>query len=135
MASDGSAKLQCGGLGVGTAASGTGGEIRATNDITAFYSSDRRLKNNIKNIESPLEKLDKIGGYTFDWIEKEEIHSHTGHDIGVIAQEIEEVLPEIVTTRDNGYKAVKYEKMTAFLIECIKEQQEQINELKKMINI
>jgi len=104
-------------------------------DIVAYYSSDRRLKDNITPIESPLEKLDKIGGYTFDWIEKEEVHSNKGRDVGVIAQEIEEVLPEVVTTKENGYKAVKYEKIVPLLIECIKEQQKQIDELKKMIDI
>ena len=104
-------------------------------DIVAYYSSDRRLKDNITPIESPLEKLDKIGGYTFDWIEKKEVHSNKGRDVGVIAQEIEEVLPEVVTTKENGYKAVKYEKIVPLLIECIKEQQKQIDELKKMINI
>ena len=55
---------------------------------------------------------------------------HEGHDIGIIAQEIEEVLPEVVTTRDTGFKAVKYEKIVALLIEAIKEQQVQIDQLK-----
>jgi hypothetical protein len=59
------------------------------------------------------------------------LHSYKGHDVGVIAQEIEKVLPEVVTTRDNGYKAVKYEKIVPLLIEAIKEQQEQIDELRK----
>ena len=54
-------------FGVGTAASGTTGEIRATNDVTAFYSSDKNLKENIKNIENPIEKIQKINGVTFDW--------------------------------------------------------------------
>ena len=118
-------------LGVGTAAStSTAGTIRATNDITAFFSSDKRLKDNITKIEDPLKKLEKINGYTFDWIPKENIHSNEGKDIGVIAQEIEEVMPEITTTRENGYKAVKYEKIVPLLIECIKEQQIQIDELK-----
>mgnify|MGYP001192622832 CR=1 FL=1 len=120
-------------LGVGTGATGTPGEIRATSDITAFYSSDKRLKENIKKIENPLDKLENINGYTFDWIEKEGIHSNKGHDIGVIAQEIEEVLPEVTTTRDNGYKAVRYEKIVPLLIECIKDQQKQIDELKEEI--
>jgi hypothetical protein len=121
--------VQFGSLGVGTAASGTTGEIRATNDITAYYSSDKRLKTNIQPIQDPLTKLQKIGGYTFEWIPNKDIHSHTGNDIGVIAQEIEEVLPEVTTTRENGYKAVKYEKLTAYLIECVKEQQFHIQQL------
>tara|TARA_B100000963_G_scaffold299252_1_gene271231 strand:- start:3126 stop:4049 length:924 start_codon:yes stop_codon:yes gene_type:complete len=120
-------------LGVGTSASGTTGEIRATNDITAFYSSDKRLKDNITPITEPLSKLSQLGGYTFDWIPKEGIHSHEGRDVGVIAQEVEEVLPEVTTTRDNGYKAVKYEKIVPLLIECIKAQQSQIDELKETL--
>jgi len=118
-----------GNLGVGMETSGTEGQIDATGDIIAFSSSDKRLKTNIQPIQDPLTKLQKIGGYTFDWIPKEGIHSHTGNDIGVIAQEIEEVLPEVTTTRENGYKAVKYEKLTAYLIECVKAQQTHIQQL------
>ena len=62
---------------------------------------------------------------------KREVHSHEGHDIGVIAQEIEEVLPEIVATRDNGYKAVYYEKLVPLLIEAVKELKAEVDELKK----
>ena len=116
-------------LGIGMNATGTAGQIDATGDIIAFSSSDKRLKTNIQPIQDPLTKLQKIGGYTFDWIPNQGIHSHTGNDIGVIAQEIEEVLPEITTTRDNGYKAVKYEKLTAYLIECVKAQQTHIQQL------
>ena len=107
--------------------------ISTNGDITAFASSDKRLKNNITPIQNPLEKLKKINGYTFDWIEKKDIHSNKGNDIGVIAQEIEEVLPEITTTRDNGYKAVRYEKLTPFLISCIKDQQKQIENQQSQI--
>ena len=58
---------------------------------------------------------------------------YEGQDVGVIAQEIEKVLPEVVETRETGYKAVKYEKIVPLLIESIKEQQKQIEELKKLI--
>ena len=109
-------------------------QAQFNNDVIAYYSSDKRLKENVKNIESPLEKLNKINGVEFDWIKKEGVHGNKGHDIGVIAQEIEEVLPEVVTTRDNGYKAVKYEKIVPLLIEAIKEQQEQINKLEEKLN-
>ncbi len=109
-------------------------QAQFNNDVIAYYSSDKRLKENVKNIESPLEKLNKINGVEFDWIKKEGVHGNKGHDVGVIAQEIEEVLPEVVTTRDNGYKAVKYEKIVPLLIEAIKEQQQQINELKEKLN-
>ena len=117
------------------------GAVIATADVTAFATSDRRLKENIKQIEKPLDKIKKINGVTFDWREltKEEeeqkFQLNRGADIGVIAQEIEEILPEIVTTREKtGYKAVKYEKLTALLIEAVKEQQTQIEELKEIVN-
>jgi hypothetical protein len=109
-------------IGVGTAASTVAGEIRATNDITAFYSSDIRLKENIQPIQNALEKIESISGNTYDWKDGyDEIHSHKGNDVGVIAQEIEEILPQIVTNRDNGFKAVQYEKIIPLLIEAIKE--------------
>ena len=120
-------------LGVGTTPSETSGEIRATGDITAYYSSDERLKDNITPIESPIEKLKQINGVTFDWIPNSDVHSHEGRDVGVIAQEIEKVLPEIVTTRKSGYKAVQYEKIIALLIESNKELLARVEELEEKI--
>ena len=109
------------GLGVGTAASGTIGAILATNDVVAFASSDVRLKENVVLIEGALDKVKSMRGVEFDWIANEEIHPNHGHDLGVIAQEVEAVLPTLVQTRENGYKAVKYDKMVAVLIEAVKE--------------
>ena len=106
------------------------GALTATGDITAFHSSDERLKYNITPIKGALDKINQIGGYEFDWNDKSE---HTGHDVGVIAQEIEKVLPELVVDRDTGYKAVRYDKIVALLINAIKEQQLQIQELKKRL--
>jgi len=124
-----SSHLQSHCLGIGTSPSGIGGEIRATGDITAYYSSDERLKGNITPIENSVEKLKQIKGVEFDWIEKEGIHSNEGHDIGVIAQDIEKILPELVVTRENGYKAVKYEKIVSLLIQVNKELIERIEKL------
>lgn len=107
------------------------GTFSTIGDVIAFSTSDKNLKDNITPISNPIEKIQKIGGYEFDWNDKQDVYE--GHDIGVIAQEIEEVLPELVTTRDNGYKAVKYEKIVALLIEAIKDQQKQIDELKSKI--
>jgi hypothetical protein len=125
------------GLSAGT--NDTDGLIRAENDVIAYATSDRRLKENILPILNALDKVKQIQGVTFDWIpltkeQRKILHGNEGHDIGVIAQEIEAVLPELVTTRDNGYKAVKYEKIVALLIEAIKEQQGEIDELKRKIN-
>lgn len=116
-------------IGVGTAPSIVLGEIRAAGDITAFYSSDERLKTNITPIDNALNKLEQIKGYTFDWIPKEGVHSHEGNDIGVIAQEVEKIIPNVVTTRDTGYKAVQYEKLVPLLIQAINELQLKVKQL------
>jgi spore maturation protein SpmB len=129
-----SANVQFNSLGIGMAASTTTGRIDATNDIVAYSSSDIRFKENIKPIENALEKISKISGNTYDWKEENKIeHGYEGNDVGVIAQEIEEVLPQLVQTRESGFKAVKYDKLVALLIEGIKEQQSQIEELKNKI--
>ena len=77
-----------------------------------------------------------ISGVTFNWKEGfDKVHTHKGADTGVIAQQIEAInLPEVVTTRENGFKAVKYEKLNALLIEGFKVQQREINELKALVN-
>jgi len=132
---DGTSAFIAGALGVGSGATPTTlGLIRASNDVIAFFGSDSRLKENVTPIANPIEKISQIGGYTYDWIPMEGIHENEGHDVGVIAQEIEAILPEIVTTRGNGYKAVKYERLVALLIECVKEQQIQIDELKNKLD-
>jgi len=115
------AKSRTDGLGVGIAPSSTVGVIQASNDVIAFASSDERLKENVTSIESALNKVESLRGVEFDWIANKEIHPNEGHDLGVIAQEVEAVLPELVQTRENGYKAVKYDKLTAVLIEAVKE--------------
>ena len=124
---DGTTAYINGALGVGTDTPTTTGLIRATNDVVAFYSSDERLKDNINPIEDALNKVETLEGYEFDWNNNQDVYE--GHDIGVIAQEVEKILPEIVETRDNGYKAVKYEKLTAVLIQAVKELSERVKTL------
>ena len=103
--------------------------INAGGDVVAYASSDERLKDNIKPIENPLEVISQISGNTFDWnSEKQNIYN--GKDYGVIAQEIQKVMPELVNTRDSGYLAVKYDKIVPLLIESIKELKREIEELK-----
>ena len=101
-------------------------------DVVAYASSDERYKDNVTPIENPNEKLKQIGGYTFDWNDNHEVFKGQ-HDVGVIAQEIEKVLPEIVETRESGYKAVKYEKIVALLIESNKELLKRIEDLESKI--
>ena len=125
-------------FGVGTAASGTTGEIRATNDVTAFYSSDQRLKENIINIDNAVDIVKQLNGVRYDWTEAY-IESKGGEDgtfvrkqdIGVIAQEVEKVFPEIVAENSGGYKAVKYERLVAVLIEAVKELSDEVARLKE----
>jgi len=104
------------------------GEISATADVVAYYSSDERLKDNVKLIENASEKVAQLRGVEFDWNDKQT--TYTGHDVGVIAQDVEKVLPELVQTRDDGFKAVKYEKIVGLLIEAIKDLQEEVKALK-----
>lgn len=125
-------------FGVGTAASGTTGEIRATNNITAFYSSDKKFKENIKDIENALEKVEKIGGKTFDWT-AEYVDNHGGEDgyfirkedIGVIAQDVQEVIPEAVRMRSDMSLAVDYPKLVSLAFAAIKELKAEIEKLKE----
>ena len=115
------------GIGVGTAPSGVVGAILATNDVVAFASSDERLKENLEPIGSAVDKVGQLTGYTYNWIPMEGVHVYGDmKDVGVIAQEVEKVLPELVSDRENGYKAVKYDKLTALLIQAVKELSERI---------
>ena len=107
----------------------SGSTIRASGDVIAFNSSDERLKDNIVQIENPLEKMESIGGYEFDWNNNQQIYH--GHDIGVIAQEIEKVLPEAVKDRGSGYKGVQYDKLIPLLIESIKELKQKVEDIEK----
>tara|TARA_R110002126_G_scaffold290950_1_gene449673 strand:+ start:77 stop:2332 length:2256 start_codon:yes stop_codon:yes gene_type:complete len=104
------------------------GNLTVTGEVTA--NSDERIKDNIAVIPDALEKVKAIRGITYtrtDIEDKETVH------VGVIAQEVEAVLPEAVREGDEGIKSVAYGNMVGLLIEAIKEQQVQIDELKKRI--
>jgi hypothetical protein len=134
MTFDGTTAIINGALLVGTGVTPTTlGLIRASNDVIAYYGSDERLKTNIQPITGSLNILRQINGYSFDWVPMKGIHENEGHDIGVVAQEIHKVLPEIVTTRDNGFMAVKYDKLVALLIQTNKELLERIESLEEKI--
>lgn len=112
---------------------GVGGAINAGGDITAYATSDIRLKKNIKAIPDALEKVMQISGVTYNWNDiahEVENKDMSVNEVGVIAQEINDILPEVITTRDNGYMAVRYEKIVPLLIEAIKELNEQVKSLK-----
>ena len=122
-------------LGVNIAPSATAGRIDASNDIVAYSSSDERLKQNITPIANALDKVKSLTGVEFDWKpEHKEAHGHEGHDTGIIAQQVLGVMPTAVRTNDTGYLAVRYEKLIGLLIEGMKEQQTQIDELKAKLD-
>ena len=107
------------------------GIMSATDDIIAYATSDERLKDNIAPIDDPLAKVISISGNTFDWNENT---NNEGSDTGVIAQEIEALgLPGLVTTRDNGYLAVRYEKLVPLLVEAIKELSGKVDALEQKL--
>jgi hypothetical protein len=129
-------------LGVGTSGSGTLGEIRATNEITAYYS-DRRLKENVQIIDNALVKVLSLNGITYT---PNELAESFGYDrtkklVGFFADEVESVLPEAVrpapfdqdeagnSKTGNNFKTVQYEKVIPLLVEAIKEQQQLIENL------
>jgi hypothetical protein len=138
QALDTTSGVQHASLGIGTGTLGATGEIRATADVTAYYSSDERLKENITTIDNALSKLRRLKGVMFDW--KDDVVAEKGgedgyfvrkHDTGVIAQEVEAVLPEVVAERADGFKAVKYEKLAGLIIQAINELADQVDALKK----
>ena len=107
-----------------------------TGNITAYYSSDISLKDNIRPIESAIFKVQQIRGVTFDWNEKAgKIEQQKGHDVGLIAQEVEKVLPEVVQIREDGIKAISYEKVVPLLVEAVKDQQVIIENLENRIKL
>jgi len=114
----------------GAGATFCGGPLHCCDDIVAFYgqSSDATLKDNITILESSLEKLMGIRGTEYDW--KKGNKSYSGHDIGVIAQDVEKVLPEAVSTKPDGTKGVHYNKLIPLLIEAVKDLSQQVDDIK-----
>ena len=106
------------------------GELRVSQDIIAFYSSDRRLKDNINPIADALAKVNALSGNTYTWNEKS---NRTGNDVGVIAQEVQEVLPEAVVERENGYLAVDYQKLVPLLLEAVKDLSSKVEYLQQKL--
>ena len=106
--------------------------VYAAADVYAYYSSDPILKENKELIDNPLEKICKLGGYSFDWKKSAKKHGDhlEGKDYGIMADEVQSLFPELVQTRDNGIRAVKYDKLVPLLIEGIKELKQELNMIK-----
>ncbi|MBR6083158.1 MAG: tail fiber domain-containing protein, partial [Salinivirgaceae bacterium] len=132
------------------------GTVYSTGTISAeslVQRSDIRFKKDVQTLDGALDKVLKLRGVSYYWKNKEEIKAlpntttlnpdgaeELNYDfeankkqVGVIAQEVEEIMPELVSTDMNGYKSVDYTKLTPVLIEAIKEQQKQIDELKRLV--
>ena len=121
------------GQSVGTGDSVTFATVSATGDIVAYASSDERLKDNIEVISNPIEKVQQLKGVTWDWNDNADELQKSLPNVGVIAQDVEKVLPQVVKDREDGFKGVEYDKIVGLLIEAIKDQQSQIDELKAQI--
>ncbi len=108
------------------------GDSRIWGDLTAdafLYSSDERLKENIQTVDSALDKVLQLRGVSFDWKKDGE------STYGFIAQEVEQIFPELVKTNDDGYKAVLYGNLVSPVVEAIKEQQEEIRRNQKTFEL
>lgn len=122
-------------LGVGTAASGTAGEIRATNNITAYYSDDR-LKTKLGNIENALDKVRSLSGFYYEANEVAQAFGYeVKREVGVSAQQVQAVQPEVVAPApiDENYLTVRYERLVPLLIEAIKELDAELQSIKQQL--
>ena len=113
------------------------GEIRCHSDIIAFYSSDERLKENVEPIGGALEKISRINGVYYNWNSLAKSLNDSVDDrrqVGVIAQEVQAAMPELVIERDNGYLAVDYQKMTALLLQAVQELSAEVTVLRARVD-
>lgn len=112
---------------------GISGALYVGADIYSYASSDSRLKENLSKIDNSLEKLLKISGYQYYWnkIAQEMYPERTMQDVGVIAQEVKEIVPSAVVEREDGYLAVRYDKLIPLLIEAVKSLKAEIEDMKR----
>ena len=105
------------------------GNIAATGNITAFFTSDERLKNNVVKIENGLSIVNQLRPVEFEWDEESPFYHDKFRDYGLIAQDVENILPNIVGEMKDGYKGIKYEKIIPFLIDSIQQLTKRVEEL------
>jgi len=112
-----------------------GGNVQCTGDVIAYYTpSDQTIKENVKGLSSPLDKIDALNGYEFTFNNKAPLHLQNKVSYGVIAQEVEKILPHAIDYREHtGIKGVNYESLIAVLIEGIKELRKEIKKLKNEV--
>ena len=107
--------------------------LRSSGDVVAFYTSDERLKDNVKTISEPIYKLQQLRGVEYEWNDKQDIYPSGSKDSGIIAQDVEKVLPQLVKENSNGYLGVRHDRLVGLLIESVKDQQKQIDDLKREV--
>jgi hypothetical protein len=107
--------------------------VRSHGDVVAYYSSDERLKDNIRTIEEPIYKLRQLKGVEYEWNDKQNTYASGSLDSGIIAQDVQKVLPQLVKERNDGWLGVRHDRLVGLLVESIKDQQDQIDEMKKEI--
>ena len=126
-----------GDVGIGTGSPNYKLDVRGTigNNAMMFHS-DIRWKKNVQSLPNSLDMVTRLRGVNYEWRQDEfpEMNFPEGQRIGLIAQEVEKVIPELVNTAADGYKSVEYANLVAVLIEAIKEQQKQIEELERRIS-
>ena len=124
-------------VGIATTAPGYTLTVNGTAWVTsgAWSGSDRRWKKDITPLNGSLKKIMSLQGVNYNWRAGEfpELKFSTAPQIGLIAQDTEKVIPEVVTTDNNGYKGISYEKLLPLLIEVAKEQQKEIEDMKSRI--
>ena len=111
----------------------SGSLLRSSGDVVAYYSSDERLKNNIITIQNPIDKVKQLKGVEYEWNGLQNTYASGSKDSGIIAQDVQKVLPQLVQENSNGYLGVRHDRLVGLLVESIKEQQTQIEELKQQI--
>ena len=115
-------------LGVGTTGSGTAGEIRATNNVTAYYSDDR-LKTRLGNIENALDKVRTLDSFYYEANQTAQDLGYTPvREVGISAQQVQAIMPEVVAPApiDDKYLTVRYERLVPLLLAAIKELEEKV---------
>ncbi|WP_346985885.1 tail fiber domain-containing protein [Chryseobacterium sp. POE27] len=126
-----------GNVGIGTGSPGSKLHVNGTIKASRIEgTSDIRFKKDIHKIYGATEKLNQLNGYTYTWRDKTEFPGQTlgeGKDVGVIAQEVEQVFPDAVSTNKDGYKSVNYNALIPVLIEALKESNSKIDRLEQQI--
>lgn len=109
--------------------------LLASNDVVAFYTSDARLKQNLIPLENSLTKLDSLNAYSFTWTppQNDSEFYQSGDDIGLVAQEVNDIIPQAVSLKGNGYYGIDYNRVIPFLVACIKDLKDEVESLKNEI--